>query len=187
MTCIVGVIDLVKQTVIIGGDSSSSNDENIFIRKDSKVFTNGPFVIGCAGSFRMIQLLKYSFVPPEIGEKDIFEYMCTDFINNVRQCFREGGYIQRFQDGDEKGGIFLVGYKNRLFLIDIDFQVAEHIDNYSSIGCGSNFALGSLHTSNNEMYSPKERVLLALEAATYLSPFVIAPFTLIETLNQQNE
>lgn len=32
MTCIVGVIDFVKQTVIIGGDSSSSNDENIFDR-----------------------------------------------------------------------------------------------------------------------------------------------------------
>lgn len=53
-------------------------------------------MIGWLTSFRMIQLLRFTFKPPEIGEKDIYEYMCTDFIDEVRECFKRGGYSQHY-------------------------------------------------------------------------------------------
>ncbi|HZK68569.1 MAG TPA: hypothetical protein VFC36_03120, partial [Paludibacter sp.] len=121
MTCIVGMVDKNSNRVIIGGDSASSGGSNVFIRKDPKVFKNGEFLIGCTTSFRMIQLLRFSLSLPEVT-KDIYEYMCTDFINEVRKCFKDGGYLQKYTNGDEKGGSFLVAYKNRLFKIEDDFQ-----------------------------------------------------------------
>ena len=58
--------------------------------KMKKVFKNGDFVIGCTSSFRMIQLLRFSFKPRKVYDKDIYEYMCTDFpINGVENVLKK--------------------------------------------------------------------------------------------------
>lgn len=181
MTCIVGVVDKKLNKVFIGGDSASAGYNNIFIRKDEKVFRNGAFVIGCTTSFRMIQLLRYSFKPPKINGKDIYEYMCTDFINEVRECFKNGGYIQKFQDGDEKGGDFLVAYENRLFKVDSDFQVAENLNGIDACGSGMDFALGSVYSLIDRKITTEDKIFKALESAEFFSLGVRKPFILINT------
>lgn len=181
MTCIVGIIDNKSKRVIIGGDSAASAGSSISIRKDVKVFNNSVFVFGCSSSFRMIQLLRFSFKPPEIEGKDIYEYMCTDFVNAARTCFRDGGYLQKNADGDENGGTFLVGYKNRLFKIDGDFQVAENLNGMDAIGCGADFALGSLYSLSGQNMTTKEKALKALEASEFLALGVSRPFVIIST------
>jgi len=182
MTCIVGLVDKIKNNVMIGGDSASSAGANVYIRRDAKVFENNGFVIGCTSSFRMIQLLRFSFKPPEVkSEKDIYEYMCTDFINEVRTCFKDGGYLQKYTDGDEKGGTFLVAYKNRLFKVESDFQVAENLNGMDACGCGQDFALGSLFSLDNHKTSTEQKILKALESAEFLSSGVSRPFILIST------
>lgn len=181
MTCIIGMIDKKRRKVIMGADSASSNGSNIFIRKDKKIFKNGEFVIGCTSSFRMIQLLRFSFKPPEIKNKDIYEYMCTDFIDTIRECFKNGGFLQKNTDGDDKGGMFLVAYKNRLFKIEADFQVAENLNGIDSCGCGQDFALGALYSClNDASISTEEKINKALQAAEFLSIGVSRPF-IIET------
>lgn len=179
MTCIVGLID--KEKVFIGGDSASSSELNVFVRKDPKVFKNGEFIIGCTTSFRMIQLLRFSFTPPDIEEMDIYHYMCTRFVNDVRLCFRRGGYLRMVDEVDE-GGTFLVGYKNRLFRIDPDFQVGEMLNGMDAIGCGGDFALGALHViSCNQEMKPEEKILEALSAAEFLGTGVRSPFVILNT------
>lgn len=181
MTCIVGCVDKKTKKVIIGGDSAGIEGLDITIRKDEKVFKVDNFIFGCTTSFRMIQLLRFSFKPPEIKQKDIYEYMCTDFINTVRECFREGGYLQRYSEGDDKGGIFLVAYKNRLFRVDADFQVAENLNGLDAIGCGANYAIGALHILSKQDISINEKILKSLETATYYSAGVSKPFIIINT------
>jgi ATP-dependent protease HslVU (ClpYQ) peptidase subunit len=184
MTCIVGVVDKINNNVIIGGDSASCSDINIFVRKDPKVFKNGDFIFGCSSSFRMIQLLRFSFKPYLVQNIDIYEYMCTDFINEIRKCFKDGGYLQKYTDGDEQGGLFLVGYKNRLFRVDPDFHVGEHLNGFDAIGCGADFALGALHIlSEQDFMLPEEKVLRALQASEFLAMGVTRPFILISTDN----
>lgn len=180
MTCIVGILDKKNNNVIIGGDSAGSAYNSIAIRKDSKVFKNGDFAFGCTSSFRMIQLLRFSFKPPEINNKDIYEYMCTDFVNAVRNCFREGGFLQKDSEGVETGGTFLIGYKNRLFKIESDFQVGERACGYDAIGCGSDFALGSFYESQHLTHAGR-RASRALEAAEFLSIGVSSPFIYLAT------
>ena len=176
MTCIVGMIDRKSNKVIIGGDSLSSTNIFISSRKDTKVFKKGSFVIGCTSSFRMIQLLRFSLVLPEINKKDIYEYMCTDFIDAVRECFSKGGFLQKEQTGEEIGGQFLVGYEDRLFIIDNDFQVGETYDEFNSIGCGSDFALGCIYLLRDKKIPIENKIRQALEAAEHFSPFVKQPF-----------
>lgn len=181
MTCIVGYLDKNSNTVTIGGDSAGVSGLNVTIRKDEKVFTNGDFIIGCTTSFRMIQLLRFSLKPPKIKNKEIYEYMCTDFINAVRKCFKKGGYLQKETKGDDKGGIFLVGYKNRLFRISQDFQVGESLRGYDAIGCGENYALGAIFTIKNHNIDARDKVLKALECASYFSGGVCEPFITYNT------
>ncbi len=187
MTCIVGIIDKDNKKVIIGGDSAGVSGHNIVRRKDPKVFrpVNYPdFVIGCTTSFRMSQLLHFSVKLPKIEKGiDIYEYMCTTFIESVRTCFEKGGYMREHkEDKNDQGGVFLVGYKDRLFKIGNDFQVGESLDDYNACGCGVNYALGSFHATKDVVYNrPKYRVEEALEAAAYHSGGVEKPFITLTT------
>ena len=174
MTCIVGYIDKVAY---IGGDSAASGGDSVNIRKDPKVFRNGDFIFGCVGSYRMIQLLMYSFKPPVI-EKEIHEYMCTDFIDAVRECFRQGGYIA-VENLQESGGSFMVGYKDRLFSIFNNFQVAENVDNFATLGVSMDTSAGAMFCLDKLDLSPEEKITKALEASEYINEGVRRPFIII--------
>ena len=171
MTCIVGLVH--KEKVIIGGDSAGSNGYEVTLRKDPKVFRNGPFVIGCTSSFRMIQILQFGFKPPKI-KGDVYKYMCTAFIDAVRKSFDDGGFLQKATEGDERGGAFLVGVGGRLFEVGADFQVGEPLDGFASVGCGKYFAMGSLYSTTG--FAPKYRISTALQAAEKFSAGVAGPF-----------
>jgi len=178
MTCIVGLIE--KEKVYIGGDSAGVSHLDVTVRKDPKVFKIDNFVIGCTSSFRMIQLIRFSFKPPKRHpDKDVFEYMCTDFINTLRQCFREGGFIQVDKNVDN-GGTFLVGYCGRLFVIFDDFQVSESYSLFASVGCGESYALGALLNIDKKLPAT-EKIKIALETAVYFSGGVRPPFVIEHT------
>ena len=174
MTCIVGLVH--KGHVTIGGDSAAISNLDIISRKDPKVFHIGEFIIGFTSSFRMGQLIGYVFVPPPIPDTGLMGYMVGPFVDALRKCLKDGGYASK-QNEVESGGVFLVGVRGRLFLIDCDYQVGESHDDLSAAGCGRDYALGSLHATPH--MSPKKRVRLALEAAEEFSAGVCGPFNLI--------
>lgn len=179
MTCIVGLVDNGK--VFIGGDSAGSNNWQLTIRKDAKVFRNGDFLIGAGTSFRMIQLLRYAFTPP-VYEKPIEDnpdylacYMATSFVDGIRECLKSGGFAKK-ETEQESGGCFLVGFQGKLFCIQDDYQVEETLCGYNAIGDGDDIARGSLYATQG--LQPNERVLMALQAAQYHCTSVSAPFTI---------
>jgi len=176
MTCIVGLID--KGNVYVGGDSAGAGNYSISYRKDPKVFQRGPFLFGFTSSFRMGQLLMHdeAFKLREQKEKeDEYEYMVSVFIPAVRELFRDGGWLKK-EESVELGGVFLVGYKGRLFKIYADFQVAESIYDYETCGCGEDLALGSLE---NKLTVTK-RIKLALQSAEKFSSGVSQPFKILK-------
>lgn len=182
MTCIVGIIDKENKNVVIGGDSAASTNTIVLARKDPKVYHNGPFLIGTTTSFRMAQILRFCHIPPMNTEKGLFEYMCTSFIDAVREAFTNGGYMGKDDDGTDLGGAFLVGYMDKLFIVESDFQVGEPGDYFAAVGCGDKFAYGALHAmSRMEGIDVRTQVCVALEAAAQYSPFCQAPFTISET------
>ena len=183
MTCIVGLVDK-DGTVYLGGDAAAVSGLFTSPRKDPKVFVKGDFVYGYTSSFRMGDIIQYSFDAPEFNEhsQTLSEYMRTDFIDNLRSCFKSKGYAAN-EHGREEAGCFLVGTRGRLFRIDTDYQIGELLDEYCSVGCGDELALGSLHTTNVSFQAgnidPETRLTLALNAAAYFSGGVRPPFTIV--------
>lgn len=178
MTCIAGLV--YDNTVFMGADSAGVDGRlQLTVRADQKVFINGDYIIGFTSSFRMGQLLRYAFKPPKYraDEKDLYEFMVTNFVDAVRKCLKEGGYVQ-VKDGEESGGCFLVGIHGRLFQIEEDFQVGESVQTFDAVGCGAAYALGAF--SATHAMEPEKRVRLALETAEKWSAGVRGPFLILK-------
>ncbi|GLY77944.1 hypothetical protein [Actinoallomurus iriomotensis] len=186
MTAIVGITD--GRTVVIAGDSAGVGGGVTQPRLDAKVFTNGPYVIGYTSSFRMGQILRYAFkapVPPE-DDEGLHAFMCTGFINSVREGLKDGGWASKNNE-QEEGGSFLVGVRGRLFEIGEDYQVGELADGYSAVGCAAEIALGALHATGDTGMSLEARATAALEAAAHFSTGVRPPFTIVGTTRSETD
>jgi len=175
MTCIIGYKGS-DGSVFIGGDSDGTDAWfNQTVRADPKVFRVGEFLIGFTDSFRMGQLLMFNLKPPAIKHKDVYKYMVTEFVEEVRRCFKEGGF-NRNKEGRDIGGDFLVAVRGRLFRVESDFQVGESNDNYIAAGSGESFAMGVLFAKENSKEAPRKQIKKALEAASHFNAAVCSPY-----------
>lgn len=183
MTCIVGIVDKKNKCVYIGGDSAGVAGYSISIRTDKKVFKKDEFVFGFTSSFRMGQILRYNLSLPKYHpDTDIFEYMVKDVVEAIRGCFDNYGY-KKIESNVDSGGTFLVGFKDRLFQIDSDFQVGENVNGYNAVGCGDDIALGSLYTTKIDD-DVTTRITKSLEAAAYHSAGVSLPIEIVSNLSE---
>lgn len=180
MTCIAGVVH--GGVVYVAGDSAGCSGWDLSVRADEKVFKVGPYVMGYTSSFRMGQLLRYSLQAPmpPTENTDLHRFMCTEFVDALRKCLKDGGYATKTSDKEE-GGEFLVGVSGRLFVVSADYQVGEHIDPFASVGCGSQIAHGALHAIQDFDLTPNARLSRALEAAERYSNGVRGPYRFVDT------
>jgi ATP-dependent protease HslVU (ClpYQ) peptidase subunit len=179
MTCIVGL--LKDNRIWVGGDSAASTNYLIQQRADEKVFINNNCIIGVSGSPRMGQLLRYAFIPPKLHSEDnLMSYMVNDFINGIRDTFKNAGFLEKVNEVESLGNsYFIVGIKNKLFTIFSDYQIAEHSLPFVSIGSGQEYALGSLFSIIELEVSPEEKIKKALDAANAFNPFVKSPYIIL--------
>jgi ATP-dependent protease HslVU (ClpYQ) peptidase subunit len=184
MTCIVAIAQ--NGTVYMGADHAASDDKTgwILSRKEPKCFKVGQYGIAFTDSFRMGQILQYSWNPPKYTptktNSGLDKFMRTKFVDSIKQAFKDGGYGSIGSSSDEDtGGIFIVGLEGRIFTIDEDFHVGENVVNYMAEGSGGQIALGALYATKNQK-NPKLRIKAALEAATEFNMSVAAPYTYIQ-------
>jgi len=184
MTCIVAIAQ--NGPVYMGSDHAASDEKTgwILSRKEPKVFKVGQYGIAFTDSFRMGQILQYSWTPPKYTptktNSGLDKFMRTKFVDSVKQAFKDGGYGSIGSSSDEDtGGIFIVGLEGRIFTIDEDFHVGENVVNYMAEGSGGQIALGALFATKNQK-NPKLRIKAALEAATEFNMSVAAPYTYIQ-------
>jgi ATP-dependent protease HslVU (ClpYQ) peptidase subunit len=185
MTCIVGIQD--EKGVTIGGDSVGIAGTEATMRSDEKVFRlyhSNDFLLGCCGSFRFGQLLRYNLKPPKFDAGNplvnVHCYLATDFVDAMRCCLQEGGFTT-YESGAELGGFLLLGFAGGLYTIENDFQVGIPSRGYAATGDGRAPALGALFATAG-WKTTEERVLVALEAAQELGTSVRAPF-IIKTIH----
>lgn len=173
MTCIVGYVE--KGKVYIGGDNLASDRiMNKQPRVDEKIFMVKNMLFGFTTSYRMGQLLQYSFYPP-IHPKGVsdMKYLVNTFIPKLLKAYREFAFIP---SDAITGGEFLLGYKGHLYHIESDFQVAESSSYYDACGSGEHYSLGALHVLRDYKMTPEERVIKALSAATQHCTTVAPPY-----------
>jgi ATP-dependent protease HslVU (ClpYQ) peptidase subunit len=183
MTCIVAIAQ--NGTVYMGSDHAASDDKSgwVMSRKEPKCFKVGQYGIAFTDSFRMGQILQYSWTPPKYTptktNSGLDKFMRTKFIDSVKVAFKDHGFGDIGGTDEDTGGIFIVGLEGRIFVVDEDFHVGENLVNYMAEGSGGMFALGALHATKNQK-NPKMRLKLALEAASEFSMSVAPPFTYIQ-------
>ncbi len=180
MTCIIGLVK--NNQVVLGADSAAVGGYSLELRGDTKVFRmiNEDFIIGYTSSFRMGQLLRFYCKPREqkVGEDD-YAYMCTGFIDAVRDCLKAGGYT-KVKENTEEGGTFIIGYHRNIYIVYSDFQVGIPLAKFTACGCGADIALGAvaaLYDNNN--LTPLQIVDRALKIAESYSAGVRGPFNFV--------
>lgn len=183
MTCIVATKHNKK--IYMAGDSLGSAGHSKTVRSDPKVFINGEMLLGFTSSFRMGQILQYVMHSPERPEGiSDMKYLVAHWIPALIDTFAENGYRGEKEpdDHDETrtGGVFLLGYRGVLYQIDSDFQVGIPTDQYASVGCGEDLALGAIYAAKKAGVKDPEQILtVALEAAEKFSGGVQRPFVLL--------
>lgn len=167
MSCVVGIVD--KDKIWMGCDSFATTEtgERRPITAN-KIFKNGKYLLGFIGSVRGGQLLSpHYFKPPS---------NILDFPARVIVLFQEQGCLTITDKSVyEQSCNILVGFEGNLYEIMLDFQL-NPVPQYTSIGSGSLFAFGSLHTTQGMELTPYERITKALEAAAFFDTASGPPF-----------
>lgn len=173
MTCIVGVVE--GDTVYLGTDTQiTSGYVTYSLVGESKLFSSNGFLYGGTGSFRGLQIAQHCFIPPNREDKNLTAYMALDFAKAFRESFE--GNSPKDQKADTS---FLIAHEGALFCLSSDYAVFSNP--YMAIGSGSEIALGSLFSTDNQ--PPAARILTALKAAAQYNSGVSGPFT-IRTLKK---
>lgn len=167
----------------MGGDSAGVGGYSLSIRADEKVFIKEDMIFGFTSSFRIGQIIRSCFqIPEQSSKKSDYDYLCSDFIDALVQCFKKKEYA-KVKDNQVSGGTFLLGYKGNLYIIYDDFPVGKNVKNYYACGCGSDLALGAMHVTNHKLcpgeLTPEKKLTLALDAASEFSAGVSPPFNIL--------
>lgn len=180
MTCVIALRH--DNEIFLGSDSAGVSGLDLTVRADTKIFRKEEAIISFTSSFRMGQLLQYNFKMPKHEEGvSTIAYLNTDFIDAIRECFDDGGYLKRESDR-ESGGCFLIGYRDEIACVESDFQVGIPQDNYIAEGCGGQIARGSLYASlkSDPEMTGEEHIKLALHASEKFSAGVRRPFRILK-------
>ena len=181
MTCVIGLVE--DGTVWIGADSAGVADHNLVVRRDPKNWASDGWAYGFTSSFRMGQLIRHSFVPPERGVAQSVEaYMVGPFVDALRRTFKDGGFA-RTSNEKEEAGTFLVGHNGRLYVIESDYQVGEWAHPFAAVGSGAQVALGAMAVSAS--MKPEPRIKAALQAAQEFTSTVRGPFAVVRAQHAQ--
>ena len=179
MTCVIGYEDSEK--VIIGADSQITDDFGTkLISITPKVFEKNGVLFGTCNSLRVAQVIKYKFTIPERNDKDLFEYLCTDFIDSLAETLCQNNCTIMRNDSIA-GSEMIIGIDGQLFGIDDDFHIIKNSLPFFAIGHGKQFAFGSMLSL--EMFPqliPKAKIELSLQSVSKLCSTVGGPIHFVE-------
>ncbi len=174
MSTVVGIVKNGK--VWLGADSYATTSDGERRRIIcNKIFVNGPYLMGYIGSVRTGQVLApREFDPPE----NVLDF--PDFMINQ---FKEKGCIAVQSDNQvilQEGNTLIATLTGELYEVLADFQINQ-VKDFTAIGSGSMFAVGSLYTTRKSS-NTKKRILTALEVASVYDmstgpPFVVEEFS----------
>lgn len=193
VTCIVGLIG--KKGVLLAGDAQSSTQ---WIKREDtqgKVFQLSPVLaIGYCGSGRLGQILQHHLMDalddPPLG-MDEHRWIVRDFIPYLRDVVAEHGHLHVYLEDNTEGfgpSEILFAVRGRLFTVDCEFGISEHLLAFEATGSGAETAMGSIHGElGDRTYPLDDRTLLGIatrgiRAAEKLTNYVGGKITTVKTV-----
>jgi ATP-dependent protease HslVU (ClpYQ) peptidase subunit len=177
VTCIVAV--KTTDGVLLGGDSLGSNGYSGTPYQAPKVFRlSRQVAAGFTSSFRMGQLIQHHVTPPTLHGNER-TWAIAELIPVIRETFKSHGYAH-VHNNEECGGVFLLGIRDRLFLVQGDYSVLETQHPYDAIGSGESYAMGAMHALHGKL-KPRPLLKAALDAASQFAVGVAPPYNFVTT------
>ena len=120
--------------------------------------------------------IRHNFKPPiPKANVNLDKFMYTDFLISLRN-FYENWWVDISKESDFG---MLIAFKGRIFEHHaVDMSLTEYDEEYLAMGSGSDFALGSLWTTQHQK-NGKRRAQLAVEAAVKYSTSCIGPVDVV--------
>lgn len=181
---------------VIGVDSRVSEmpDEGVttqivtLTETNSKVNSNGRYLIGAAGDVRAINILHHAFRPPEcppnLRGKKLDHFFTVKFIPALMECFEAQKYSQPQNESSlhlaEQGSSVIVAINGIIYVVDGDYSWASDMSAIYAIGTGAQYALGAAFTlvgkTRPSLGNSRKIVMKSLAAAAKFDPNTGAPF-----------
>lgn len=177
----------------IEGDSGLITQIVSLKESNSKLGTNGRYILGAAGDLRAINILHHAFNPPNppptLKGRKLDQFITAKFIPSLRECFELHGYAR--PDGEDKSHIaehastILVAINGALYVIDGDYSWISDSTALFAIGTGAQYALGAMFTQYPKgkmgLQTAKRIAGIGLAAAAKFDPYTGPPFnTLVQ-------
>lgn len=137
----------------MAADSVALAEDFIVPRIDSKIFANGEFLIGYAGSYRFGQILKFAEFPeppkilPENSASEKLPIVSGDLPADwkIAEKFMITEFVPALRGAvageDIENGCCIVAFDKYMFVIDLDTHVAVYRDNFAALGLAEREAL----------------------------------------------
>ena len=172
MTCIAAIAKEGK--VYFAGDRGASEGNYIVAIDKPKIWKNGPYIFGYAGTFDA-QIIQYNFNPPA-PEGNLDKFMHTKFLKSLKSFYSEWDL-----GGKDSELSLIIGVKGKIYEHEAEgLTMISYERDYISIGSGAEYAMGSLHATKTHK-DPKRRLAVALSAACELSTSCIGPIDLLSS------
>lgn len=187
MTCIVA-LKTINKTVVLGGDSFCGDDEVANLCHAPKVYKVGPIGVGLCGQVRTEQILERilkKVIPKQEERGELTEeWLVYKLPNIIRKAMKKHGVLDEEQGTDQlDDSEYIFAFDSKIYFLNKDFGFWDTQHQYGAIGAGKQFALGALayaSETSKVKKSPHQVVQMALEAAATWSPWVRAPFAMVE-------
>lgn len=148
MTVALAYADQNTKQCFMLADSCASDAINHSVVRNPKVFNpvgRRDVLIGCAGTFRLPNLLKYipGIFPGEneLATEDIdMSYLVNEFSPVIRALTND------FEDDDLWE--MLIAVNGKIYRMQMDMSIIEPADDCEAIGCGGSVALGAFKVLN---------------------------------------
>jgi ATP-dependent protease HslVU (ClpYQ) peptidase subunit len=196
MTTIIGIQGDGFAVLCSDSRISSVDDEGYVSRVQtlatgiSKIAQIGNILVGVAGDLRAINLINYSFQPPQpapgLKGKKLDEFVTNKFTPALRECFDANGYSppprEASQHLAEHGSEMLVVVNRTIYQIENDYAWSIDSSGMYSIGSGLQYALGSLSALMPprpfSLAVAKKHVLKAMSITAKYDPHTGPPYAI---------
>lgn len=157
---------------------STSEDDEILITADAKIFLKEDMLLGFCGLYSDAQAVRHRFEFPERAHKEeAAAYLYSKWLPAYREFMNAERRVvtpdekSRRELSDTYGMLALEG---ALFLLTSDFAALPIAAEFLAIGSGGPYARGALYALRTR--NPKVKLTCALEIAAQCSSSVSGPF-----------
>lgn len=172
-----------KGKVFLAGDSFCGTDFNVDLCDESKVYSVANVGVGICGSVRCEQIFEKTLRKQVKNRKKITREWIQDTLAEIfRREMEKRGATSEMNGMKEMphNSSFIIALNGQALIFQDDFSLFRSPRGYAAIGAGASYAKGALEALKNLEIEPEKKLMLAMEAAEELSPFVKGPHTIIE-------